>query len=42
MSCNQQNNAINCNFRQASSKHLMTLEPNDDNNNDDNDFEKER
>jgi len=24
---NQQNNATNCNFRQASSKHLITLEP---------------
>ena len=24
---NQQNKAINCNFRQASSKHLITLEP---------------
>ena len=26
-SCNQQNNAVNWNFRQASSKHLTTLEP---------------
>ena len=26
-SCNQQNYAINCNFHQASSKHLITLMP---------------